>query len=131
MICPHCGGSVRLVAAGGDRRQPAAALAWPEDDGIPRGRPEKVYRGDGAERESTWGAVFPVDVARGDAVRIHARTTNRVWLGKAAADGRAGEAVELVGAKWKPDRDPDAEQIPDPAWVHDTSGDLFRGRASA
>ena len=132
--CPHCGGALRLVAAGPDR-QPAPSLAWKaEDDGIVRGRPRKLYRGEGRARASAWGAVTSAPVELRAVVRVSAAKSGRTWMAKVAAivePAGAGSVVELAGAKWKPDpEDRDDDSPDDPAWLTDTSGDtsgdLFR-----
>ena len=130
--CPHCGGELRLVAAGPER-QPAPSLAW-QDDGIVRGRPRKLYRGEGRARSSAWGAVTSAPVELRAVVRVSAAKSGRTWMAKVAAivePAGAGSVVELAGAKWQPDpEDRDDDSPDDPAWLTDTSGDtsgdLFR-----
>ena len=118
--CPCCGVSLRLVADVPDQGE---AERDPKRRRLPRGRPRKLYRGSGPERESAWGAVLPC-TKRG-----------RSWLATVAAlvgDAGNDEAVcELAGATWKPDpEDRDDDGPDDPAWLTDTSGDVAPGQSA-
>lgn len=88
--------------------------------GLPIARPYPVYRGRGAARERTWGAAVDTPVEPGDTIQIVAQS-GRTW--PAVVAETRGSA--LRGKPWESDPEPDTDLFGrDPAWLHDTSGDV-------
>ena len=125
-----CGTTLRVAlvyAQASQAKQPAgdannrhrfpqhAASSNSEPDALPDfpiARPFPIYRGRGAARERTWGAVVDTPVEPGDRVLIVARS-GRIWQALVAeprgSHRGGGYLVTLRGEKWLPAPDLDTE----------------------